>query len=312
MRAVYIESFAPESPLDGLVVGERPEPVVPPGWSLVEVRAASLNRHDLWSLRGVGLAEKNLPMILGCDAAGVTEDGREVIVHAVVADRGRRSVLSEQHQGAFAERLVVPTANLVTKPAELTFEEAACLPTAWLTAYQMLFGKADVEPGGTVLVQGAGGGLATALVLLARSAGFRVLVTSRSEQNRAFALDLGAEGAYESGARLPERVDAVMDSVGAATWPHSLKCLKPGGTMVVSGATSGYQITVDAALVFAKQLTIRGSSMGSLERLDRLANLCASAGIKPPIHQVLPLAEAHAGFAAMEQDDLRGKIVFTP
>src|SRR6188472_3536567 len=170
MFAVYAEKFSPDDPLSGLVVGERPDPEVPDGWTTVTVKATALNHHDLWSLRGVGLKEESLPMILGCDAAGLDEDGNEVVVHAVVSDpawRGdetfdpRRSILSERHQGTFAERVAVPRRNLVPKPPELSFAEAACLPTAWLTAYRMLFTRARLQPGATVLVQGAGGGVAT-------------------------------------------------------------------------------------------------------------------------------------------------------
>src|ERR671911_424070 len=256
MFAVYAEGFSQEDPLSGLVVGERPDPVAPEGWTTVTVKAASLNHHDLWSLRGVGLREEALPMILGCDAAGLDEDGNEVVVHGVVGDPAwtgdeahdpGRSLLSERHQGTFAEQVVVPRRNLVPKPAALSFEEAACLPTAWLTAYRMLFDKAGLEPGSTVLVQGAGGGVATALILLGRAGGYRVWVTSRSERKRARALELGADQAFESGARLPERVDAVMETIGEATWSHSLKSLAPGGRIVVSGATSGPTPPADLA-----------------------------------------------------------------
>src|SRR3712207_72655 len=216
MFAVYASSFSTDEPLSGLVVGERPEPEVPEGWTTVTVKAASLNHHDLWSLRGVGLKESALPMILGCDASGVDEDGNEVVVHAVVSDPSwsgdetldpRRSLLSERHPGTFAERVAVPRANVVPKPDSLSFEEAACLPTAWLTAYRMLFTRGDVRPGMTVLVQGAGGGVATAAIVLGSAAGVRVWTTSRSEEKRAKALELGAEQAFEPGARLPERVD---------------------------------------------------------------------------------------------------------
>src|SRR5215218_6436085 len=167
MFAVYADSFSSDDPLAGLVVGERPEPEVPEGWTTVTVRAASLNHHDLWSLRGVGLREEALPMILGCDAAGIDEDGNEVVVHAVVSDPGwtgdetmdpRRSLLSERHPGTFAEKVALPRTNVVAKPPSLSFEEAACLPTAWLTAYRMLFTRGDLKAGDTVLVQGAGGG----------------------------------------------------------------------------------------------------------------------------------------------------------
>jgi len=240
MFAVYASSFSADAPLDSLTVGERPEPQVPDGWTTVQVRAAALNHHDVWSLRGVGLREDALPMILGCDAAGVDEDGNEVVVHAVVSDPAwsgdetldpKRSLLSERHQGTFADRVAVPRRNLVPKPAGLSFEEAACLPTAWLTAYRMLFTQSGLRPGDTFLVQGAGGGVATALIKLGRAAGLRVYVTSRSEDKRSRALELGAHEAFESGARLPQRVDAVMETVGAATWSHSVKSLRPGGTI---------------------------------------------------------------------------------
>src|SRR6516165_4568291 len=156
MLAVYADEIDRDDPLRGLRIAERPEPEPPPGWMTVSVKAASLNHHDLWSLRGVGLSPERLPMILGCDAAGIDEDGNEVIVHSVISDdswRGdetfdpRRSLLSEQHPGTFAERVAVPVRNLVPKPPELSFEEAACLPTAWLTAYRMLFTRARAVPG---------------------------------------------------------------------------------------------------------------------------------------------------------------------
>src|SRR3954463_13024893 len=180
MFAVYAEKFSTDDPLSGLVVGERPDPEVPDGWAKVTVKAASLNHHDLWSLRGVGLREEALPMVLGCDAAGLDEDGNEVVVHAVVSDPSwagdetldpRRTLLSEKYQGTFADEVVVPRRNVVPKPASLTFEEAACLPTAWLTAYRMLFTRGGLKAGDSVLVQGAGGGVATALVSLGRAAG---------------------------------------------------------------------------------------------------------------------------------------------
>jgi NADPH:quinone reductase-like Zn-dependent oxidoreductase len=318
--AVYATNIDPEDPLAGLSSGERPEPEAPEGWSVVTVRATSLNHHDLWSLRGVGLAEDRLPMILGCDAAGLDADGNEVIVHAVVSEeswRGdetldpRRSLLSERHQGTFAERVAVPRRNLLPKPAELSFEQAACLPTAWLTAYRMLFTRGSVVPGQTVLVQGASGGVATALTVLASAAGIRVWVTSRSEEKREQALRLGAEQAFESGARLPERVDAVMETVGKATWGHTIRSLKPGGTVVVSGATSGDAPPAELTRVFFLQLSVVGSTMGTRDELERLVSFCIEKGIRPEIHATMALKDARAGFAAMLGGEQVGKIVFT-
>lgn len=318
MLAAFVEEFNPDEPVDALRVGDRPEPMVPPGWTTVEVRAASINHHDIWSLRGVGLSQDSLPMILGCDAAGVTADGREVIVHAVVTDPvdsptpGLPSVLSERHQGALAERLAVPTNNLVPKPAGMSFAEAACLPTAWLTAYNMLFRQAALAPGDSVLVQGASGGLSTALIALGRAAGLRMWVTGRDEAKRSYALATGAHAAFEPGARLPARVDAVMESVGAATWDHSLKSLRPHGTVVVAGATSGYVAQTELARVFANRLRIVGTAMGSLDDLRRLVAFCDVNAIKPHIHSIQPLANAVEAFRTVATGQVRGKVVLRP
>jgi NADPH:quinone reductase-like Zn-dependent oxidoreductase len=321
--AVYADSFASsaDDPLTGLVVGDRPDPVAPDGWTTVTVKAAALNHHDLWSLRGVGLKAEALPMILGCDAAGYDEDGNEVVVHAVISDPDwtgdetldpRRSLLSERYQGTLAERVVVPRRNVVPKPASLSFEEAACLPTAWLTAYRMLFTQGDLKAGDTVLVQGAGGGVATAIIALARAAGLRVLATSRDEAKRAKALELGAHEVFETGARLPIKVDAVMETVGRATWSHSIRALRPGGRIVISGTTSGPNLD-DAELtrIFFTQLSVIGSTMGTRGELASLVNLLDSTGVRPVIDRVLPLADARDGFAAMASGDVFGKVVFT-
>jgi NADPH:quinone reductase-like Zn-dependent oxidoreductase len=322
MFAVYAARIDPEDPLTGLELGDRPEPEPPAGWTTVTVKAAALNHHDVWSLRGVGLPADRLPMILGCDAAGIDEDGNEVVVYAVVGDAEsgggdetldpRRSLLSERYQGTFADRVMVPRRNLIPKPAALSFEEAACLPTAYLTAYRMLFEKSGAQPGATVLVQGAGGGVATALILLGRAAGYRVWVTSRSEAKMAAAVKLGADQAFPTGSRLPERVDVVMETVGQATWSHSVRALKPGGRIVISGATSGDAPPGELTRIFFTQLSVVGSTMGSREQLGRLLRFCEQTGTRPLIDSVLPLAAAADGFAAMISGTQTGKIVFTP
>jgi NADPH:quinone reductase-like Zn-dependent oxidoreductase len=224
----------------------------------------------------------------------------------------RRSLLSEKHQGTFADEVVVPRRNVVAKPASLSFEEAACLPTAWLTAYRMLFVRGELKPGDSVLVQGAGGGVATALVALARAAGLRVYATSRDEQKRRRALELGAHEVFESGARLPRRVDAVMETVGRATWSHSVRSLRPGGTIVISGTTSGPDVD-DAELtrVFFLQLRVVGSTMGTRGELASLIELLDVSGVRPVIDRVLPMEQARDGFAAMADGDVFGKVVFT-
>jgi NADPH:quinone reductase-like Zn-dependent oxidoreductase len=321
MFAVYAESFSSDDPLNGLVVGERPDPDVPDGWTTVTVKAASLNHHDIWSLKGVGLKEDALPMILGCDAAGLDEDGNEVVVHAVISDPSwqgdetfdpKRSLLSERHQGTFADRVAVPRSNVVPKPHSLSFEEAACLPTAWLTAYRMLFSQGGLKPGDSVLVQGAGGGVATALITLARAGGLKVFATSRDDTKRKRALELGAHDVFESGERLPVKVDAVMETVGRATWSHSIRSLRPGGAIVTTGATSGPNLD-DAELtrIFFLQLKVIGSTMGTRTELASLVNLLDATGARPLIDRVIPMEQARDGFAAMADGDIFGKIVFT-
>jgi NADPH:quinone reductase-like Zn-dependent oxidoreductase len=321
MYAAYAKSQDAQEPLSGLGLGEQPEPDVPDGWALVEVRAASLNHHDLWSLKGIGLPAERLPMILGCDAAGVDQDGNDVIVHAVISSPGwtgdetldpRRSLLSERYQGTFAEKVAVPRANLVPKPAALSFEEAACLPTAWLTAYRMLFVQSGLRPGDRVLIQGAGGGVASALIVLAKAGGFRVTTTSRDEAKLERARSLGADEAVPAGSRLSERVDAVMETVGAATWSHSLRSLRPGGTVVISGATSGADPDLtELNRVFFLQLRIQGSTMGTRQELAALGSFLELSGVRPLLDSTMPLDQAADGFEAMERGDIFGKIVFT-
>ncbi|MFD7615124.1 zinc-binding dehydrogenase [Streptomyces sp. NPDC059828] len=319
MFAAYAARIDRDQPLTGLELGERPAPDVPPGWTVVNVKAASLNHHDLWSLRGVGLSGDKLPMILGCDAAGVDADGNEVVIHSVIGQTGHgvgpdepRSILTERYQGTFAEQVAVPAWNVLPKPKALSFEQAACLPTAWLTAYRMLFTNAGVRPGDSVLVQGAGGGVATAAIVLGKAAGLRVYATSRDEAKRKRAVELGAVDAFESGARLPHRVDAVIETVGAATWSHSVKSLRPGGTLVISGATSGDRPShAELTRIFFLELKIVGSTMGSKDELEDLLAFCEATGVRPVIDEVLPLDRAREGFEKLAAGELFGKIVLT-
>ena len=321
MLAAYAASTDRHDPLSGLRIGDMPDPKPPPGWTTVDVRAVSLNHHDVWSLRGVGLPADRLPMILGCDAAGIDEDGNEVVVHAVISDPDwsgdetldpSRTLLSERHPGTLAARVAVPRRNLVPKPASLSFQEAACLPTAWLTSYRMLFTQARLKPGDSVLVQGAGGGVATALVTLASAAGIRTYVTSRDPARRERALELGAHRALEVGARLPTRVDAVMETVGAATWSASVKALRPGGTLVISGATSGDQpASAELTRIFFLQLRVQGSTMGTRAELQALVEMLDVTGVRPLLDRVLPLEQAQEGFAALVAGEVFGKVVFT-
>ncbi|WP_330257012.1 zinc-binding dehydrogenase [Nocardia sp. NBC_00565] len=309
-----------DDPLRCLHVGAWAPPTVDDDdWTTISVVAAALNHHDLWTLRGAVPAKQRLPIVLGSDAAGIDDDGNEVIVYPVIGDRAAgngdetldpdRSVLSEVFDGTLAERLAVPRRNLVPKPPSMSFEEAACLPSAWLTAYRMLFERVSLASGDIVLVQGAGGGVSTALIVLGSAAGYRMWVTSRTEQRRQAAEKLGAETTFAPGARLPQRVDAVMDTVGAATWSHSMRSVRDGGRIVVSGATSGALPPAELTHVFYRQVSIVGSTLGTRDQLSELSHFCVAHGITPVIDRVLPLTRAHAGFAALAAGSVFGKIV---
>lgn len=312
MRAAFASTIDTDDPLAALAVGERPDPTPPDAdWTVVEVRASSLNHHDIWSLRGVGLPADRLPMILGCDAAGVDSAGNEVVVYPVVADpadpRGM-SILSERYPGTFADRVAVPRANLIPIPAGMTFTDAACLPTAWLTAYRMLTTRGRLDQAESVLVQGAGGGVATAAVVIAAALGKRVYATSRDAAKRERIAALGAT-ALPSGSRLPERVDVVIETVGAATFDHSMKSAAAGARIVVSGATSGHLPAVDLRRVFAMQLEILGTSMGTPDELRDLLALCQQRGIRPVVDTEYGFTQVRDAFARLYSGEAFGKLV---
>jgi NADPH:quinone reductase-like Zn-dependent oxidoreductase len=308
------------NPLSALRCGEHPEPAVPQGWALISIRAAALNHHDLWTLRGLGARPRRLPVILGSDGAGTDEEGNAVMVHAVIGDAAagggdetldpERVILSEGCDGTFAARLAVPRRNLVPVPRGFSFTEAACLPGAWLTAFRMLFDKARLPPGSTILVQGAGGGVTTALLVLGTAAGHRVWVTSRHAAKRERALALGADRVFALGDRLPEPADAVMETVGEATWAHSLRSVRPGGRIVVAGATTGPCPAAELGRVAAQQISILGCTLGTRGQLARLSQFCESSGVRPVIDRVLPLRDAREGIAALAAGELFGKLVF--
>jgi NADPH:quinone reductase-like Zn-dependent oxidoreductase len=321
MFAVYVEKPNPNDPLAALVIGERPAPVPASGWVRVRVEAASLNWHDLWTLRGLGGANGRpevFPMILGSDGVGTLDDGTPVALYPLMGDadwRGdetldpRRTVLSEEVQGTFADFVTVPRRNAVPLPAAIPREAASVLGATWLTAYRMLFTKARARPGQTILVQGASGGVATALIQLGRAAGLQVWVTGRGTAKRELAVRLGAQRTFESGEALPRAVDAVFDLVGTATFSHSLKHVKTGGMVIVGGGASGFESSLDIARVFIEQITITGSFDGTLDEFYALLDFVADANLVPYIGQVLPMERAAEGLRLMLEGRLAGKIV---
>ncbi|MEE1297073.1 MAG: zinc-binding dehydrogenase [Bifidobacterium sp.] len=326
MLAVYAADTDPDDPLSALGVGDL-DPHAPAGWTPVDTLAVTVNHHDLWSLAGVGLSAKQTPMVLGTDLCGVLtrapesrpdlEDGDEVVAYTVIdADpsvpSARRSILSERYPGTMCQVAHVPAENLYRKPANLTAQEAAALGTSWLTAYSMLFSPdtgARVRPGDSVLVQGASGGVASAAIQLAHAAGLEVYATARTPEKRAFATALGADATLEPGARLPRKVDAVLDSVGSATWGHSVRSVRPGGTVVTCGATSGDQPGAELTRVFFQDIRIQGNTMGTRADFARLLRFVEHAGLTPVVHASYPASRARDAFARVLSGDFLGKVV---
>ena len=223
----------------------------------------------------------------------------------------KRKMLTEWAQGSFADYVVVPERNALPRPENMSAVAGSVMGTAWLTAYRMLFTKSGLRGGQTMLVQGASGGVSTALIALGRAAGMQVWVTGRSDEKRELALRLGAHQVFESNAKLPGKVQAVFETVGEATWKHSLRSLVPGGTIVCSGATSGMNPSADLAQVFFLQKNVVGSTMGTLDELRDLLDFVATTGISPEIGQELPMSDAEQGFRSMLDGETAGKIVFT-
>lgn len=320
MFAAQVTSQNPQDPLAGLTISEEvPERAehVPAGWVRVAVQAASLNHHDVWSLRGVGLAKDQLPMTLGTDAAGVTDAGDPVIVHAVINSSKwtgdqtldpRRTLLSEKYPGTLADYVWVPPQNLIAKPKEISWPAAACLSTAYLTAYRMLFSVGALRPGDSVLIQGAGGGVATAATLLARAAGLRVYVTSRSDKKRQRAVEIGAHDAFAPGEKVPEQVDAVLETVGQATWAHSLRSVKPGAKVVVAGATSGQSPDPELNRVFFRSINVVGTTMGTREEFEGLINFLLATDVRPEIDYVESFFNPRPAFERLLSGEAFGKI----
>jgi NADPH:quinone reductase-like Zn-dependent oxidoreductase len=319
MLAVYVAQAHPDSPLEGIRIGERPMPEVPDGWTRVSIKAASLNRKDLWTLRGVGIKPERFPMILGGDGAGVTADGTDVVIYPVIGNPGfvgdetldpGRTQLSEHYQGTFAEYTCVPSRNLVPLPASLTYQEAATLGTTYLTAYRMLVTRSGLPAGSTILVQGTSGGVSTALIQLGRALGMRVWATSRTEEGRHRAIKLGAHQVFEFGARLPLRVDGVFESVGKSTWAHSMKAVRPGGVVVCCGATSGPDPSADLQRLFFLQISVIGSTLGTLDEFRHLIALCDTTGLRPVVDRTFPLDQGGEALELHERGT-PGKLVLT-
>ncbi|MGH9022381.1 MAG: zinc-binding dehydrogenase [Acidimicrobiia bacterium] len=309
MLAAYLTKLGLSDPFDGLEVGERPGPPAREGWEIISVKAATANPHDLWTLRGVVGVPIEPPLILGCDGAGIDSRGREVVIHSVVSTGEKFRMLTDGVDGTFAAKVAIPAGHTVPKPPHLSFEEAAGLGTAWLTAWRMLFTKARLLPGERLLVQGGGGGVATAAIILGSAAGAHVTVTSRRPEMLERVLAIGAHEAVSTGSRLSERVDVVIETVGAPTWSHSLASLRYGGRIVVAGATAGHEVTSDLRRVFFREVSVLGSTMGTLDELKALCAFVTQAELRPPVEQVYEgIERVPDALRALDEGKVFGKV----
>lgn len=342
MRAVRLHQHGgPEV----LIAEDAPTPVSGPTEVLVRVRAVALNHIDVWVRRGLPRLRLTFPHILGADVAGVVaavgehargvRAGDEVMLapgvscgqcaFCVAGDDTRCasfSVLGEHIPGGYAEYVVVPRANVIPKPPRLTFEEAAAVPLVFQTAWNMLVTHARIRSTDTVLIWGAGSGVGSAGLQIARLFAGRVIATAGAAWKLDRAKALGADevinhtdqSVADEVRRLTDRrgVDVVFDHVGAQTWETSVKVLARGGRLVTCGATTGPEATTDIRYIFGRQLSIHGTWLGAKRELHELWPLVAAGRLSPIVHTVLPLAQAADAHRMMERREQFGKIVLVP
>lgn len=324
----------------GVALSEMPRPDCPPGWARVRMIAASVNRVDLYMRdSGAGITH-SLPLIMGVDGVGEVIEapdcnglapGDRVILYPYEfcgrcrpCLRGDQplcihaKVLGEHRHGTFAEEVALPARSLLRLSDRADADQAAVLGVAYLTAWRMLFGKVAAGPGWTVLVQGAGGGVAHAAVELAQMAGLRVIVTTGTDEKLRHFRAMGVEAIDYRHADTPaevarltrdEGVDLVLDTVGAKTWPTSLRSLARGGHLVTCGATTGAHPSADLQRMFIRQLSVQGSTLGSIEEFRRLIAAWEAGQFTPHIDRTFSLEEVPQAFEHLENPARLGKIL---
>ncbi|MFN4071102.1 MAG: zinc-binding dehydrogenase [Thermus caldifontis] len=339
MKAVVMEARGgPEV----LKVAEMPTPEPGPKEVRIRVKAAALNHLDIWVRKGVASPKLPLPHILGADASGVVDavgpgvtgfaPGDEVVVNPGLScghcERclagednlcAKYEILGEHRFGAYAEYLVVPEVNLLKKPQNLSFEEAAAIPLTFLTAWQMVVDKLQVQPGEDVLVMAAGSGVSVAAIQIAKLFGARVIATAGSEEKLRKAKELGADETVNyTHPDWPKEVrrltggkgaDKVVDHTGALYFEGVIRATANGGRIAIAGASSGYEGTLPFAHVFFRQLSILGSTMGSKSHLFPILRFVEQGKLRPVVGQVLPLEEAAEGHRLLEERRVFGKVV---
>jgi 2-desacetyl-2-hydroxyethyl bacteriochlorophyllide A dehydrogenase len=342
VKAVYFNQHGgPEV----LTYGEIDKPEPGPGEVQVELKAIGINRADLWMRAGLPGLKLEMPHIPGADGAGIVtaigEDvtdftsGDRVVINGTLScghceaclagqDNLCRNggVIGEARRGTYVETIVLAARQLMKIPDHVSFEEAAAASLVYLTAYHSLITKGGLKPGETVLIVGAGGGVNTASIQIAKLAGAIVYVVGSSDEKLAQAKELGANFTVNRNSedwgkaifKMTNRrgVDVVVDNVGQASWMTSLRALTRGGRMLVVGNTSGYDIQIDSRYIFAKHLSIIGSTMSTQADFRRVMEMVFAGKLKPVIDSVMPLQEASKAHAMLEQGEVFGKIVLTP
>ena len=324
------------------MVADYPDPVPGPDQVVVRIHAAALNRLDLFVRSGIPTLKLTLPHILGADAAGhidavgsdVTdlEVGDRVVVNPGISCgrceyclKGEDSecvdyrILGEHLPGTYAEQVAVPARNALKIPTDMAFEPAAAAPLAFMTAWRMLVTRAKVRPGEDVLILGAGSGVSTAAIQVAKLAGCTVFVTSSSDEKLQKAKALGADVLVNYKAvpwskaiwELTGRrgVDVIVDHVGEATFKDSVRTLRKGGRVVVPGATTGPMLELDARYLFWRQLSVLGSTMANQREFEEVMKLLFMGRLKPVVARVFPLEQARAAHEYLERGDHFGKVV---
>jgi len=327
---------------DRLLREERPDPVPGPGEVRVAVKAAGLNHLDTWVRRGIPGVKFPLPIVPGCDAAGVVDAvGPGVTTHqrgdAVLLAPGigcggcarcasgedhlcrAYGIFGESRDGGCADLLVAPARNFLPKPAALSFPEAASIALTFLTAWHMVVARAALQPHETILIHAAGSGVSVAAIQVAKLVGARIVATARGAEKLARARELGAHetidysqksfGDAVRGITGKKGVDVVVDHVGQETFDASIRCLAKGGRLVTCGGTSGPELKTDVRLVFFKGLSILGSTMGSLGELHTVLQHFERGAFRPVVDRVLTMEQAGEGHRLLEERKVNGKIV---
>lgn len=314
MKAAYVETVGPP---EALIYGDQPEPEPGPNDVKIRVRATSLNRLDVFMREGSHGTRITPPEILGRDICGeVVAYGSEVRGMQV----GDRVVASGS--GSYAEYALAPVERTFTLPDTCTFDDGGALPTAGLTAYQMVINRARVRPGDDVLVMAAGSGVSSYAIQIAHAVGARVIATAGSEEKLAKARAIGADevinhytediAARVQGLTAGQGVDVVIEHVGAAVWQACFRSLKVGGRLVTCGVTAGHRVELHLGLVFTRALNIMGVGRGSPDDMRELLKLMALGRVRPVIHQRFPLSEAVEAHRMLENSSFFGKVVLNP